>query len=158
MRVRLLLPGLVFAVSTKIDAQAVAPKDSLIAPPRVPAQSLIDARDALQLSEGQLAKLRVLARAQAAALTHATASYLRAEADLLDASRKDDIAGRRLALEKRAKIGIDGEIARLQGEKDARVRLTIDQREKLQQMLDRAETEPRENFSAAWAPLVTPSP
>jgi hypothetical protein len=159
MRIRLLLPGLMLIGAT-VDAtgQTTSAKDSSIAPPRVPAQSLIDLRDSLQFSENQLAKLRSLARVQAAALTHATAAYLRAEADLLDASRRDDITVRRLALERRARIGIDGEIARLQGERDARALLTISQRDKLQQMLDRADTEPRENFAAVWTPVVMPAP
>jgi hypothetical protein len=86
-----------------------------------------------------------------------TASYLRAEADLLDATRKDDLAVRRLALERRAKIGIDGEIGRLQGEKDARALLTIDQRARLQTIQDQADTQPRQHQGAAWTPLVAPS-
>jgi hypothetical protein len=89
-------------------------------------------------------------------LTHAAAAYLRAEADVLDASRKDDLANRRLALEKRAKVGIDGEMAMLQGERDAKALLTVDQRATLQAIGDQAASEPRPMQRPLWAPLVAP--
>jgi Spy/CpxP family protein refolding chaperone len=158
MHRRLLQSGLaLFAATALASGQSASPKDTLIAPPPVPAQSILDLRDSLQLSDAQLLKLRALARTQTTSLAHMTASYLRADADLLDASRRDDIAVRRLALEKRARIGIDGEIARLQGERDARALLTLAQRDHLQAMADRAETQPRGMPSAVWTPLVTPS-
>jgi hypothetical protein len=138
-------------------AQGAGSIDSLLSPPPVPAQAILDARDDLKLTDAQLTRLQTLARTQVAGLVRMTASYLRAEADLLDATRKDDLAIRRLALEKRARIAIDGEIARLQGEKDARAVLAIDQRDRLQAMLDQVNTRPLRTIGPVWTPLVAPS-
>jgi Spy/CpxP family protein refolding chaperone len=159
MRTHSIVSGIALALAQSVaGGQASAPKDSLVAPTRVPAQSLLDVAEVLQLSEPQLARLRALARTQTATLSRMTASYLRAEADVLDASRKDDLVLRRLALEKRAKAAIDGEMSRLQEEKDSRAVLTADQREKLQGILDRIDTEPKVSQAALWSALVSPSP
>src|SRR5207247_543524 len=94
---------------------------------------------------------------QVAGLAKFTAAYLRADADLLDASRKDDIAIRRLALEKRAKIAIDAEVARLQAEKDSRAVLSADQKAKLEVILDIGEPGMKGKRQALWTPLVAPA-
>jgi Spy/CpxP family protein refolding chaperone len=117
--------------ATTAAAQDSVTKDLPIYEPPVPARSILALRDDLQLTEAQVSKLRSLETTQLALLSRETAAFLRAEADLLDAIRRDDLAVRRLTLEKRARVAIDAEVARLQTEKDARAVLTADQRAKL---------------------------
>jgi hypothetical protein len=139
-------------------AAAARGQDSTMAELPVPARAILRLGDSLKLSTPQTTKLQTLARTQIAALAKNTSAFLRAEADLIDASRKDDLIIRRLALEKRAKIAVDGEIARLQGDKDARAVLSADQRTKLQVILDRNDWGLRDDRVALWKPLVTPTP
>lgn len=86
----------------------------------VPAAMALQVQSSLSLDSGQTAKLRDLARTQSAAMERATAAYLRAEADLLDASRSDDLALRRAALEKRSRLAIEAEMLRARSEKEVR--------------------------------------
>ena len=129
-----------------------------ITPSAIPAQWILDVREELQLTDVQVGKLQALARTQTGSLSRVTAAYLRAEADLLDASRTDDLAARRLALEKRAKVGIDAEISRLQWEKDSRLLLTGEQRAKVQAIVDRTDSPRQDSRVAIWMPLVSPIP
>ena len=129
MRAWLLASGIAFAgVATIAAAQVPTTRDTLLAEPMVPARLILGVRDDLQLSDVQVSRLKTLAKAQIASLSRSTAAYFRADADLLDVSQRDDVAAHRLALEKRAKIAIDAEVARWQANKDSRAVLTADQR------------------------------
>lgn len=86
----------------------------------VPAAMALQIQSSLSLDSGQTVRLRDLARTQAAAMERATAAYLRAEAELLDASRSDDLALRRAALEKRSRLAIEAEMIRARSEKEVR--------------------------------------
>src|SRR3954471_15595811 len=123
----------------------------------VPAQAVLAVADDLQLTQAQIDKLHALERAQFAATSKSAASFLRAEADLLDAMRGEDLILRRAALEKRSKIAIDAEIARLQADKDSRAVLLPDQRQRLASM-----TVPVAPTACAdaypWQQLVAPPP
>jgi Spy/CpxP family protein refolding chaperone len=146
---RWLLPILVISLGHAAAAQS--------SPPRVPARLVLAVGDDLQLTPAQTTRLESLEKAQEAAVSKSAAAYLRAEADLLDAMRGDDLLLRRAALERRAKVGIDAEIARLQGEKDARAVLLPDQRAKLL-ALPRPEVPPTIADVYPWEWLVAPPP
>src|SRR5215208_2361955 len=98
-----------------------------VAPIVAPADRILKIRAELKLDSAQMAKLRELGRSQSSALTKATSTYLRAEADLLEASRAPAIGPRRAAMEKRSKAAIEGEMVRLSAEKEARAILTAKQ-------------------------------
>lgn len=110
------------AIVTLVAGVAGAQESASVA--GVPAAMALQAQARLSLDSGQTAKLRDLARTQTAAMEKATAAYLRAEADLLDASRSDDLAVRRAALEKRSRLAIDAEMIRARSEKDVRAVLS----------------------------------
>ena len=117
--------------ATRAAAQDSLPKSQPTYETPVPASWILGLRDTLQLSDAQISRLRALETTQTASLSRATAAFLRAEAGLLDATRRDDLALYRVALEKRARIAIDAEVGRRQAEKDSRTVLTGDQRAKL---------------------------
>jgi Spy/CpxP family protein refolding chaperone len=164
MRTKRLSTGIAIVLFATTAAAAAAAQDSAaknpppIYEPPVPARSILALRDDLQLSDAQLAKLKAFETTQIASLSRATAAFLRAEADLLDASRRDDVAAHRLALEKRAKIAIDAEVGRLQAEKDSRAVLTADQRAKLVTISDSLGLGGVMSEVAVWQSIVTPPP
>ena len=142
-----------FGLATALAAQNPPPKDSVRDSSRAdspipsavaPAHFLLALSDQLHLSDSQITKLQSLEQAQVAAVSKATAAFLRAQADLLDAVRLDDIVLRRVALEKRAKIAIDAEVARLQAVKESRAVLSADQRAALTRL----------NVSPAYSPAI----
>jgi hypothetical protein len=137
-------------------AQGSPGRDPLLYEPPVPAQAILALRDDLQLTESQISKLTTLATTQLAALSRATAAFLRADADLLDASRADDLVIHRLALEKRAKIAIDAEVARLQAQKNASALLTDQQRTKLAEVTRPQQAGWVASDATVWQPLVSP--
>lgn len=143
--------------ATAAAAQDSVTKDLPIYEPPVPARSILAVRDDLQLSEAQVSKLRALETTQLALLSRQTAAFLRTEADLLDAIRLDDVAVRRLALEKRARVAIDAEVARLQAEKDARAVLTSEQRTRLPTLAD-AQGAGASSEVAVWQSIVAQPP
>jgi hypothetical protein len=145
-------------LAARAAAQDSVTKSVPIYAPPVPAHSILALRDDLQLTDGQVSKLKALEATQLAVLSRQTAAFLRAEADLLDAIRRDDIAIRRLALEKRAKIAIDAEVVRLQAEKDGRAQLTADQRAKLATMGEPPGISGGPNEVAVWQSIVAPPP
>jgi hypothetical protein len=98
-----------------------------VAPFIAPADRILKVRVELRLDTTQMLKLRDLGRAQGSVLARAISNYLRAEADLLDASRGSDAGARKAALEKRSRAAIDGEMIRLAAEKEARAVLTARQ-------------------------------
>ena len=126
--------------------------------PVVPARAMLAVRDDLQLSTAQIARLRSLEAAQTATMNRATAAYLRAEADLLDAIRLDSLPLRRAALERRAKVAIDAEMARLQADREARAVLLQEQRDKLATLPRQSEALVVLKESAIWDALVAPPP
>ena len=140
-------PALAVSLAVAIPAAAQVP---------VPAQTILAVADDLQLTQLQIDKLHALERSQLAATTRFTAAYLRAEADLLDAIRGEDLIIRRTALEKRAKIAIDAEIARLQAEKDSRAVLLPEQRKKLPMAGSQVGSTTVE--AVLWQPLIAPPP
>lgn len=128
-------------------------------PSIVPASAVLYYRTELALTDSQVAKLEALAGAQTAALSKATAAYLRAEADLIDAARGEDLVLRRSALEKRSKLAIDGEITRLKSEKEARAVLTASQRTALSALEARPQNVARTRAQAGlWQGVVGPTP
>lgn len=142
--------------ATTAAAQDSLTRSAAIYEPRVPARSVLALREELHLSDAQVSRLKTLEALQVASLGRATAAFLRAEADLLDANRGEDIVLRRAALEKRSRIAIDGEIARLQAEKDSRAVLTADQRAKLVSVSPEPST--MSNDVAVWQSIVAPPP
>jgi hypothetical protein len=127
-------------------------QDSQPAP--VPATILLGLRDDLALDIVQVRRLRELEALQSAALAKANALFLRAEADVVSASEGHDPVVRRAALEKRAKVAIDAEVARMKWEKDARAILTVKQAEVLPSSI--AAAAPRGTRPMLWRPLVGP--
>jgi hypothetical protein len=91
------------------------------------AAALLQLRDSLALDSAQTRRLTELDRTQSAAMSRALATFLRAEADVIDALRSDDPIIRRTALEKRAKAAIDADLSRLKADKDARMVLRAPQ-------------------------------
>src|ERR1051325_4357501 len=125
--------------------------------PVAPAQAILGMKDELQLTVSQVTRLRSLETAQSSAISRAMAAYLRAEADLLDAIRVDSLPLRRTALERRAKAAIDGEMIRLQAEKDARAVLTQEQRTRWTELPVSTDGRPMSIQSSAWDALVVPT-
>lgn len=134
---------------------------SLLAPPiaaQEPSPALLASialqlRADLELDDAQAVKLRELARVQGAAHSRATAAFLRAEADVIDAARGDDLVVRRAALERRAKLAIDSEMARLRWEKDVRALLTATQNTTLTARLNQTPDRSRQLWQAIVEPL-----
>ena len=153
---RLGIAILLFA--TTAGAQDSLTKNQPVYGPPVPARSILAVREKLQLSDGQIAKLRALETTQVASLNRATAAFLRAEADLLDAGRRDDIGIQRTALEKRAKVAIEAEVGRLQAEKNSRAVLTASQLETLATIAWPVDRAGPPNEVAVWQPIVAPPP
>ena len=141
-----LLIGLVCLAATARAQDAV--------PAPVPASILLGLREPLSLDSKQVKRLRDLESVQVAALSKTNALFLRAEADVVEASAGADPVVRRAALEKRAKIAIDAEIARLKWEKDARAILTAKQSEELPASI--SAVAPRGSSPILWRPLVGP--
>jgi Spy/CpxP family protein refolding chaperone len=156
IRVRLLPAVIALTVFVNFAAAQDSSSSRSAGSPPIPAREILSARAELGLTDAQVAKLKTLETAQVAALNKATAAFLRAEADLLDA-RRDDLAQYRLGLEKRAKVAIDAEIVRLQAEKDSRAVLTADQRSRLGAM-SFIETDRSTSDVVAWQAVVAPPP
>jgi hypothetical protein len=127
-------------------------QDSSVLSPAVPASVAIQLRNELELDDVQMAKLRELGKVQTAALTRTTAAFLRAEADVLDAARGEDPIVRRTALEKRAKVAIDAEIARLKWDKDVRAVLNQKQIASFTKLSELGGAKP-----VLWRALVAPT-
>jgi hypothetical protein len=117
-----------------------------------PAAILLQMRDALGLDTAQMRRLRELERIQSVALARSTAAFLRAEADVVEMTRSDDPSARRNALERRARLAIDAEVARMKWEKDARALLTAGQNADLPANLWGLRGTP----PALWQALTTP--
>jgi hypothetical protein len=127
-----------------------------VAPAAAPADRILKVRVELKLDTAQMLKLRDLGRSQGTALARATSNYLRAEADLLEASRGSELGARRSAMEKRAKAAIEGEMVRLAAEKEARAVLTARQVDLLDIILTESEdasTRNRPIWDSQTAPL-----
>jgi Spy/CpxP family protein refolding chaperone len=150
--------GIAILFATTAAAQDSVARNQPIYQPPVPARSILVLRDKLQLSDVQVSRLKSLETTQLASLSRATAVFLRAEADLLDASHRDDIAVQRLALEKRAKVAIDAEVGRLQAVKDSRAVLTADQRAALATIGDPPELTGISSEVAVWQSIVAQPP
>jgi len=128
------------------------------APPlTAPADRILKVRLELKLDSAQTSKLRQLGVAQRASLGKATSGYLRAEADLLDASRSADFGARRAAMEKRSKSAIEGEMLRLSAEKEARSILSSKQVDLLDILLTESEDGSARN-RPIWESQVVPIP
>src|SRR5690349_15162761 len=78
-----------------------------LSPLTAPAERVLRLKSELVLDSAQVVKLRDLSRTQSASLSRATSAFLRAEADVVDASRSEDLVVRRAALERRSKAAID---------------------------------------------------
>lgn len=127
-------------------------QDSQPAP--VPAAILLGLRADLALDSAQVRRLNDLETVQSAALAKANALFLRAEADVVESGLGQDPIARRAALEKRARIAIDAEVASLKWEKDARAVLTAKQSEVLPASIGAAA--PRGSRPMLWQQLVGP--
>jgi len=138
------------AAAAMAGAQSVTP---LVAP----ADRILRLRAELKLDTAQMLKLRELGRSQNAALARAASSYLRAEADLLEASRSSDIGVRRTAMEKRSKAAIDGEMLRLAADKEARAILTTKQVDLLDIVVTESDDATARN-RPIWESQVAPVP
>jgi len=128
-----------------------------VAPLVAPADRILRLRAELKLDTAQMFKLRDLGRSQNAALARATSTYLRAEADLLEASRASDLAARRTAMERRSKTAIDGEMLRLAADKEARTILTAKQNDLLDILLTESEDSSMRN-RPIWESQIAPIP
>lgn len=122
--------------------------------PSVPAAIALQLRSGLELTDAQVVKLQELIKKQERLLSNATTAYLRAEADVMDASRSEDLVIRRAALEKRAKTAIDAEMIRLKAEKDVRAILTAKQVALYPEMFAVNGDGQRR---ALWRPVVAPN-
>jgi hypothetical protein len=141
MTMRRLLPFIgIFVAASALRGQDVS----------VPAGALLAMRDRLSLDSSQSAKLKELERAQSEALAKTLAAFLRAEADVIDSRRGDDPARRRAALELRARIAIDAELARMKWEKDSRAVLTP------RQQTDATDYLGPSRDAMVWRELVSP--
>jgi hypothetical protein len=129
-----------------------------VAPLTAPAERVLRLRSELALDSIQVAKLRDLSRTQSAALGRATSAFLRAEADVVDAGRSEDLVLRRGALERRSKAAIDGEMLRLRGEKDTAAVLTSRQNDLLGTLLATTASDSSARSHAIWESQVTPLP
>ena len=122
-----------------------------------PAERILSLRSALRLDTAQTTRLRELARGQMTALGKATTAFLRAEADLVDASRGSDASVRRTAIEKRSRAAIDGEMIRLSADKEARAILTSNQLNMLDLLLTEADDASMRS-RPIWDSQVAPIP
>jgi hypothetical protein len=129
-----------------------------IAPLASPAERILRFRVDLRLDSTQTGRLRELARGQGDELARATSTFLRAEADLMDASRSNDLGTRRSAMEKRSKAAIEGEMTRLRAERDARALLTAKQVRSLDILLAETANDPGVRTRPIWASQVAPLP
>jgi Spy/CpxP family protein refolding chaperone len=93
-------------------------------------------RDHLALTDDQVRRLEALAATQREALRPNEPAMLRARADLMEATRRDDIAAARAAMERMARARTDLAVAHLQARKSARDILTAEQRTKLEEGRD----------------------
>jgi Spy/CpxP family protein refolding chaperone len=116
----------------------------------VPAGALLAMRERLSLDSAQLARLRELEKAQSPALARTMAAFLRAEADVIESSRGEDLVKRRFALEARSRVAIDAEIARIKGEKESRAVLTP------KQLADIPDGGTSSRRAMVWRDLVSP--
>lgn len=123
----------------------------------VPAASILLFRPQLALTDSQSFKLQDLAKSQAAAMSKATSGYLRAEADVVDALRSDDLVLRRAAFEKRAKLAIDAEMLRLKAEKDARAVLTAKQQAGYAELIALTTSANDRERGSLWRAIVAPA-
>ena len=123
-----------------------------------PAERVLRLRAELGLDSSQVAKLRDLSRSQSLALSKATAAFLRAEADVVDAARSEDLAVRRAALERRSKSAIDGEILRLRSEKETAAVLSAKQNELLGFLAATMPDDSGARYHAIWESQVAPLP
>ncbi|HYD54619.1 MAG TPA: Spy/CpxP family protein refolding chaperone [Gemmatimonadaceae bacterium] len=97
----------------------------------VPARAILAMRDRLALTDDQVRRLEALAATQREALRPNEPAMLRARADLMEATRRDDIPAARAAMERMARARTDLAVAHLQARKSARDVLTAEQRTKL---------------------------
>jgi hypothetical protein len=122
----------------------------------VPAARILRYRTDLRLDSAQAGRLRDLTREQNEVLGRATSAFLHAEAELVDATRSSDMGIRRAAMEKRSRAAVDGELARLRAEKDARALLTNRQVTMLDILLTETVDDPRTH--PIWESQVAPLP
>ena len=98
-----------------------------------PASHLLRARRQLDLSDEQVKKLEALAFA--AAPTDSRSDMMRAQADMMDATKGDgNLAAARAALDKMSRLRNDASIARLKSRQDMRAILTPTQKAKFDKM------------------------
>lgn len=128
-----------------------------LSPLTAPAERVLRLRSELGLDSSQVAKLRDLSRTQSIALSKATSAFLRAEADVVDAARSEDLAVRRGALERRSKSAIDGEMLRLRSERETTVLLTARQNDLLG-VLTATANDSSARSHAIWESQVMPLP
>ncbi len=97
------------------------------------ASHLLRARRQLELTDEQVKKLEALA--SAATPINNRSELLRAQADMMDATKGDgDLAAARAALDKMSRVRNDGAIARLKSRQDMRAILTPTQKAKFDNM------------------------
>ena len=123
-----------------------------------PADRVLRLKSELGLDSAQVVKLRDLSRTQATSLSRATSAFLRAEADVVDASRTEDLVVRRAALERRSKAAIDGEMTRLRSEKETAALLTAKQKELLGILAATTASDSGARYRAVWESQVAPLP
>jgi Spy/CpxP family protein refolding chaperone len=140
-------------VTCLILASPAGAQDSLAAA-TVPAAIALNLRQKLALTDSQVAKLREIERQQSAAFERTVAAFLRAEADVITAAQGDDPVVRRSALEKRAKVAIDADVARMKWDKDVRAVLTERQALSLSDWAGAAVA--RGATPVLWQPLIAP--
>ncbi len=149
MRVTGLAAGL---MATTLHAQATPPAGGPPGPqgpgamrPRMPmpkmamgggpAAHVLAMRQQFNLTDDQVKKLEAMKTAQQTALEPPRAAMLRAQADLMDATKGDgDLAAARKAMEKMAQVHIDHAMAMLKAHQDVRAILTTDQKAKFDAM------------------------
>jgi hypothetical protein len=127
-------------------------------PLTAPAERVLRLRAELGLDSIQVAKLRDLSRTQSVALSKATSAFLRTEADVVDASRSEDLAIRRTALERRSRSAIDGEMLRLRNEKETTGLLTARQNDLLGILTTTMANDSGARYHAVWESQVMPLP
>lgn len=106
---------------------------------RGPAVGLLAMRHRLQLTDEQVRRLEALSTSYREPRPD-EAALLRARADLLEATRKDDVNAARAAMERMSRLRTDAAVARLQAGKSAREVLTAEQRTQLQALRDEVRT------------------
>ena len=97
-----------------------------------PARMLLAMRDQLALTDEQVRRLEALAATQRDALRPNEPAMLRARADLMEATQKDDLVAARAAMDRMARLRTDAAMAQLQARKAARDVLTPEQRTRLE--------------------------